>query len=197
MLRDSWAPPAAGAAVFDCIEPIGGQQSTSQEGDNTTREENPRMTTPHEEVFVLREGDAAPAFDLPAHPGGRVALADYRGKKNVILAFYPKDDTPGCTREMCNFSTDSRRFTEADTVVLGISRDNVTSHGAFAAKYGLDVVLLADTDGAVGTAYGAVYGGRAMPDRILFVIDKEGIIRHVYRGMPENGVLLSVLRKLG
>ena len=114
---------------------------------------------PPETSTVLHEGDPAPAFDLPAHPQGRVTLAEFRGKKNVLLAFYPEDDTPDCTREMCGFSTDIGPFASANTAVLGISCDNVTRHAAFAAKYGLSVVLLADEDCAVGRAYGAVRGG--------------------------------------
>src|SRR4051794_16013822 len=79
----------------------------------------PVMTVPQETPVVLREGEAAPAFDLAAHPEGRVSLADFRGKKNVVLAFYPRDDTPGCTREMCGFSDDLDKFASANTAVLG------------------------------------------------------------------------------
>jgi thioredoxin-dependent peroxiredoxin len=155
------------------------------------------MTAPHEPtVTLLKEGDSAPAFDLPAHPGGKVALADFLGKKNVILAFYPKDDTPGCTREMCGFSSDLEGFSSASTAVLGISCDDVSSHSAFAEKYGLSVVLLADIGGVVGRAYGAVRGGKRNAERILFVIDKQGIIRHIHQGMPDNAALLSVVKSL-
>lgn len=155
------------------------------------------MTTPAANDVVLREGDPAPPFDLPCHPTGRVSLADFRDRKNVVLAFYPRDDTPGCTREMCGFSTDLARFADADTVVLGISTDDVTSHAAFAAKYGLGQTLLADATRDVGRAYGAVRGDRATANRILFVIDRKGIIRHVHEGMPDNEALLAVLEKLG
>jgi peroxiredoxin Q/BCP len=155
------------------------------------------MTTQHADNITMHEGDSAPLFDLPSHPGGRVALADFRGKKNVLLAFYPKDDTPGCTFEMCSFSHDLSNFASADTAVLGISCDDLNSHAAFAAKYALSVVLLADEDGNVGKAYGAVRSGWKKADRILFVIDKQGIIRHIHHGMPDNAALLSVVQGLG
>jgi peroxiredoxin Q/BCP len=145
----------------------------------------------------LKAGQPAPAFDLESHPQGRVSLADFHGKQNVLLAFYPKDDTPGCTREMCDFSTDLSRFAAFNTVVLGISCDNVASHAAFAAKHGLSQVLLADPDGAVARAYGAVRGDRNMANRVLFLIDKQGIIRHVHEGMPDNNALLKVIVELG
>jgi peroxiredoxin Q/BCP len=140
-------------------------------------------------------GDSAPAFDLATHPAGRAKLADFAGKKNVILAFYPRDDTPGCTKEMCAFSSDLSRFSDADTVVYGISCDDVTSHAAFASKFNLAQPLLADTDGSVGRAYGVV-GDNRMAQRVLFVIDKQGIVRHVHAGMPDNAALLSVVQGL-
>jgi peroxiredoxin Q/BCP len=155
------------------------------------------MTMPQETVILLREGDVAPAFDLPAHPEGRVTLADFRGKKNVVLAFYPKDDTPGCTREMCGFSADLGKFASANTAVLGISCDDAKSHAAFAEKHALTVGLLADVGGAVGRAYGAVRDGGRNAERILFVIDKEGVVRHIHKGMPDNAALLSSVQRLG
>jgi len=144
-----------------------------------------------------KEGEAAPPFDLPAHPRGRVALADFRDKHNVILAFYPKDDTPGCTREMCGFSADRDKFAEAGAVVLGISCDDIASHRVFAAKYTLSITLLADADRVAGAAYGTVQGDRDSARRVLFVIDRAGIIRHVHQGMPDNAALLELLRGLG
>lgn len=143
----------------------------------------------------LNIGDAAPAFDLAAYPSGRFTLADFAGKRNILLAFYPKDDTPGCTREMCAFSDDLARFLDANTAVLGVSCDDVASHSAFAQKYKLGITLLADVDGTVGKAYGAI-GDRPVADRVLFVIDKEGVVRHIHKGMPDNNGLLSVIQGL-
>jgi len=154
------------------------------------------MTTPQEENVVLKTGDRAPAFSLPAHPTGTISLSDFHAKKNVILAFYPKDDTPGCTKEMCGFSDDQTKFAELDTIVLGISCDLAESHGKFATKYGLNLTLLADADREVGQKFGAIRGDRKMADRILFLIDKEGVIRHIHEGMPKLPEILEKVRAL-
>src|ERR1700688_4399152 len=94
-------------------------------------------------------GQPAPRFELTAFPSGNVKLADYAGKKNVILAFYPKDSTPGCTIEMCGFSKDLSKFASTDTEVLGISCDSVNSHEKFAGRFKLKQNLLADPGGVV------------------------------------------------
>lgn len=145
---------------------------------------------------VIKVGELAPKFKLPTYPGGTTSSDDYLGKKNIILAFYPKDDTPGCTKEMCAFSDDLSHFEDADTQVLGISRDNIDSHQKFAAKYNLKQILLADIDGKVGTAYGTVTPEKTTANRVLFVIDKNGIVRHIYQGIPDNKTLLSFIKTL-
>lgn len=145
---------------------------------------------------AIKVGDPAPKFKLPTYPSGTTSLDDYLGKKNIILAFYPKDDTPGCTKEMCAFSDDLSHFEDADTQVLGISRDNVDSHQKFATKYNLKQTLLADVDGKVGTAYGTVTPEKTTANRVLFVIDKKGIVRHIYQGIPDNKTLLSFIKTL-
>jgi peroxiredoxin Q/BCP len=154
------------------------------------------MTTPQHSMVSLRVGDKAPKFSLPAHPSGTISLDDYIGKKNVILAFYPKDDTPGCTKEMCAFSDDLDKFNSAGTQVLGISVDDETSHGKFADKHGLKIPLLADQNRETGKAYGTVRDTGGNAERMLFVIDKEGTIRHIHTGMPTNAELLAVVEKL-
>jgi peroxiredoxin Q/BCP len=145
---------------------------------------------------VPKEGDAAPKFKLPAYPSGTISLDDFIGKKNVLLAFYPKDDTPGCTKEMCAFSSDLTHFEEANTQVLGISCDSVQSHERFSGKFSLKQPLLADVDGRVGKSYGTVSAGKNTASRKLFVIDKKGVIKHIYEGMPDNQTLLSVVKSL-
>jgi thioredoxin-dependent peroxiredoxin len=155
------------------------------------------MTTPYEATVKEPEiGEPAPKFSLPAYPEGTISLDDFRGQKNVILAFYPKDDTPGCTREMCSFTEDLSNFESADTAVLGISCDSVKSHEAFAGKYSLKQPLLADEGGQVGRLYGTVRQGSATASRTLFVIDKNGTVQHVFHGMPTNAELLAVVRDL-
>jgi thioredoxin-dependent peroxiredoxin len=159
-------------------------------------EQEPFMTTPYEEVVILEVGEPAPQFSLPAHPHGTVSLQDFHGKQNVILAFYPKDDTPGCTKEMCTFSDRSVDFGKVNTVILGISTDTAESHAKFALDYGLQNTLLADTTRATGISYGAVRGDRIMSERILFVIDKAGKIRHIHSGMPDFDDLLALCKVL-
>jgi len=158
------------------------------------------MTSPQTTTTLLKAGDKAPAFDLPAYVHGQAAgnikLADYAGSKNVILAFYPKDDTPGCTKEMCAFSEDMSKFAEHHTELLGISTDNVESHEKFVAKFTLKQPLLADNAGQVGKLYGTVTEGKATASRVLFVIDKNGVIRHVVEGMPTNAELIEIVKEL-
>jgi thioredoxin-dependent peroxiredoxin len=155
------------------------------------------MTTPTETVVAPKEGDQAPAFTLPAFPSGEVKLEEFQGKKNVILAFYPKDDTPGCTKEMCAFSDDLQKFEEENTVVFGVSCDHVESHGNFAGKYSLKQRLLADKDGAVGKLFGTMAEGKTNSSRMLFVIDKHGKICKIVNGMPSNEELLTFVKSLG
>lgn len=155
------------------------------------------MTSAQDTVTTVpKEGDAAPKFKLPAHPSGMISLDDYIGKKNVILAFYPKDDTPGCTKEMCAFTKDLSHFEKTDTQVIGISCDSVQSHEKFVDKFSLKQLLLADVDGRVGRSYGAVSSGKTTASRKLFVIDKKGVIRHIVEGMPDNEDLLGLIRNL-
>ena len=157
----------------------------------------PYINTPAETAMKRPQiGQQAPKFKLPAHPSGTISLDDYLGKKNVILAFYPKDNTPGCTKEMCAFSDDLSKFHEADTQVLGISCDGAKSHESFASKFNLQQPLLADENGDVGKLYGTVVPGKATANRVLFVIDKKGIIRHIYEGIPDNAALLEVIKGL-
>ena len=154
------------------------------------------MTTPQHSMVSLRVGDKAPNFSLPAHPSGTISLNDFLGKKNVILAFYPKDDTPGCTKEMCSFSDDLDKFNTVNTQVLGISVDDADSHGKFAQKHNLKVPLLADPGREVSKAYGTVRDTGGHAERMLFVIDKEGVIRHIHTGMPSNEALLEIVQKI-
>jgi len=155
------------------------------------------MASVHETASaVLKEGDFAPQFKLPAFPKGEISLEQFKGKRNVILAFYPKDDTPGCTKEMCAFSDDLSHFEEASTQVLGISCDKVDSHEKFAGKFSLKQPLLADESGAVAKLYGTLREGGTTASRKLFVIDKQGVIKHIHEGMPTNESLLSMVKNL-
>lgn len=134
---------------------------------------------------MLREGDAAPDFTSRDAHGNNVRLSDLRGR-NVVLYFYPKDDTPGCTKEACSFRDAHSVYEEQGIEVLGVSLDDEQSHQAFAQKYNLPFTLLADTDHSVADAYG-VYGRKTRGertymgvDRKTFLIDKEGRIRKIF-----------------
>lgn len=128
----------------------------------------------------VRVGDLAPDFTLPDQRGIPVRLGDLFGKKHVVLYFYPKDATPGCTAEARAFRDAYDAFTAADTEVVGVSSDSVRSHQRFAAKHELPFMLLSDRDGAVRRLYGVERTLGILPGRVTYVIDRDGIVRHVY-----------------
>jgi thioredoxin-dependent peroxiredoxin len=133
----------------------------------------------------LREGDEAPDFTLQTDEGNWVKLSDFKGKANVILYFYPKDMTSGCTKEACHFRDNLSQFKDYNTEVLGVSTDDAASHKAFKEKEGLNFTLLADPDKEVTKKYGvlSLYG---LASRVTFVIDKNGIIRKIYDKVDVN-----------
>lgn len=146
----------------------------------------------------LAPGKKAPAFALPADSGGKVALKDFDGK-TLVLYFYPKDDTSGCTKEALDFSSESKAFAKAGAVVVGISKDSVGKHDKFKAKHDLKVTLASDEDGGVVQKYGvwvekSMYGRKYMGiDRATFVIDAKGVIRQVWRKVKVPGHVAEVL----
>ena len=125
----------------------------------------------------MKPGDRAPDFELHANSGRTVKLADYRGKKAVVLYFYPKDETPGCTREACSFRDEYEDFTAAGAEVIGVSDDSVASHDAFASHHKLPFVLASDPGGALREKMGVKKTLGMLPGRVTFVIDKDGVIR--------------------
>lgn len=129
----------------------------------------------------IRIGDRAPDFRLPALRGGEVGLSDFLGKKNVVLFFYPKDETLGCTVEACTFRDAYGEFRDAGAEVIGISSDTIESHAAFAEHHHLPMQLLADVEGRVRSAYGVKPSLGLFDGRETFLIDKQGIVRHVFR----------------
>lgn len=146
----------------------------------------------------LKPGDAAPDFDLPSESGARVRLRDLRGKR-VVLYFYPKDDTPGCTTEACSFRDAWSELERRGVVVLGVSKDSPKSHLRFKEKYGLPFTLLSDEDHAVADAYG-VWGpkkfmGREYEgmDRATFLIGPDGRIEAVWPKVKPEGHAEEVL----
>jgi peroxiredoxin Q/BCP len=147
----------------------------------------------------LNEGDRAPDFDLPADGGGRITLSDLKGKA-VVLYFYPRDDTPGCTTEAIAFSGLKDEFAAANAVVVGVSKDTPLSHDKFIAKHDLTVRLASDSDGQVIEAYGAwveksMYGKKYMGiDRSTVLVDGEGTVRQVWRKVKVPGHADAVLK---
>ena len=148
---------------------------------------------------MLRVGQSAPTFDLPDGDMNVVSLSGYRGVSNVVLYFYPRDDTPGCTLEAIDFSDHQDQFRDLDTVVLGVSMDDCLSHGAFRDKHGLAVQLLADVEGEVCGQYGVLQekevDGKSRRGivRSTFVIDKNGVLRHVLYAVNARGHASDVL----
>jgi len=129
---------------------------------------------------AIKVGDKAPDFNLPAQDGKDVSLKDYAGKKAVVLYFYPKDNTPVCTKEACSFRDQYEVFGKKDTEVIGISADSVDSHKEFADSQHLPFKLLSDKDNAVRKAYGVASTMGVMPGRVTYVIDKDGVVRLVF-----------------
>ncbi len=162
----------------------------------------PVATPPASPGVVLNEGDSAPDFSLNDDQGKPHTLSNYRGK-HVVLYFYPKDDTPGCTTEACGFRDALGQFTDRNAVVLGVSPDDVASHQKFAGKFGLTFPLLADEDHSVAERYGvwvekSMYGKTYWGiTRTTFVIGPDGRIKKIFRGVRPEGHEREVLAALG
>ena len=150
---------------------------------------------------MLEEGTAAPDFRLNDAEGKEHTLAEFSGKK-IVLYFYPKDDTPGCTKEACGFRDSNASITAKGAVVIGISADPVESHGRFAKKYGLPFLLLSDPQRRCHKAYGALrltgFGATLAPARrCTFIIDEMGVIVKVFPDVTPEGHAEEVLKALG
>jgi peroxiredoxin Q/BCP len=134
-------------------------------------------------MAAVKVGDRVPDFSLPSQTGTTVNISDLIGKKSLVIYFYPKDDTPGCTAESCAFRDSHEVFTDAGAEVIGISADSPQSHQQFAQKYNLPFTLLSDTDNRVRKLFGVPSTLFVLPGRVTYVIDKEGIVRHIFDSM--------------
>jgi thioredoxin-dependent peroxiredoxin len=149
----------------------------------------------------LKAGDAAPEFSAATNGGGTVSLADFKGK-NVVLYFYPRDDTPGCTKEACAFRDHFADFKKRGAAVLGVSTDPVKSHDKFAAKFKLPFTLLADEDKKIVQAYGVWGEKRFMgrkylgTNRVTFLIGPDGRIKHIWPEVKPDEHAAEVLAAL-
>ncbi len=150
----------------------------------------------------LAAGDKAPAFALADQDGARVSLKDFKGGR-VVIYFYPRDDTPGCTKEACQFNDNLRAFARAKVPVLGISGDSAEKHKAFRAKYGLKFPLLTDADHSVGEDYGAwgektLYGKKSVGViRSTFLIAPDGKVARAWYHVKADGHAAKVLAEVG
>jgi thioredoxin-dependent peroxiredoxin len=148
----------------------------------------------------IRAGDKAPDFTLPSQTGEPVRLGDRIGEHVVVLYFYPKDETRGCTAEACAFRDSHEVFAEAGAEVIGVSSDSVDRHAAFAGHHKLPFTLLSDKGGQVRKSYGVPATLGLLPGRVTYVIDRTGTVRHVFNSMTNIGRhvkdALTVVRKL-
>lgn len=164
-----------------CTRPGGSESQASSEtlagkgnnGLHTTQKTKP-MT---KDILV---GSKAPDFSLPDQNGKRVNLSDFTGKVNLVVYFYPKDESFGCTKEACGFRDAYEDFREAGAEVIGISSDNIASHQAFSANHKLPFILLSDKGKVVADRYGVGRSLGVLPGRVTYVIDKDGIIRMIF-----------------
>lgn len=145
-------------------------------------------------------GDEAPDFQEITHAGTEISLRDFRGKQVVVLFFYPQDGTPVCTREACGFRDAYEDFAAAGAVVIGVSRNSLQSHQRFAANYQLPFHLLSDSSGKLRQLYEVPDTWGIFPSRVTFVIDRRGIVRHIFSALLQGEAhvkeALSVVRKL-
>jgi peroxiredoxin Q/BCP len=128
----------------------------------------------------VRVGDPAPDFSLVSSDGERLSLSQFQGRSEVVLFFYPKDDSPVCTAEACSFRDSYEAFCEAGAAVIGVSADSVELHRRFAARHGLPFPLLADPDGSLRARFGVPRTLGLIPGRVTYLIDRRGIIRHIF-----------------
>ena len=149
----------------------------------------------------IRVGDVAPDFALATSTGETVRLADFRDRADVVLFFYPKDSSPACSAEACSFRDSYEAFREAGAEVIGISTDPAESHSRFASRFGLPFRLLSDPGGLVRSRYGVPKTLGLIPGRVTYLIDREGVVRHLFSSQfrPARHVdeMLGMLKSLG
>jgi peroxiredoxin Q/BCP len=135
--------------------------------------------------LTVKVGDKAPEFTLPSQMGDNVSLSEFFGKKNVVLYFYPKDETTGCTKEACTFRDNYEELTKLDAEVIGVSGQSVESHISFASHYGLPFILLSDEGNNIRGLYGVPSSMGIIPGRVTYIIDKKGMVRHIFNSQTQ------------
>jgi len=148
------------------------------------------MTVDSKRAKSVQVGDHAPDFTLPNQSGEPVRLSDFLGKTDIVLYFYPKDDTSGCTAEACSFRDSYEVFKDAGAEVIGVSSDSAESHQRFAAKNRLPFILLSDAGGALRKRYGVPATFGLLPGRVTYIIDKQGVVRNIFSSQftPEKHI---------
>ena len=135
--------------------------------------------------MTVKIGNKAPDFTLPSQMGDNVPLSEFFGKKNIVLYFYPKDETRGCIKEACTFRDNYEQLTSLGAEVLGVSGQSVESHKSFATHYGLPFILLSDKDNKVRKLYGVPSTMGIIPGRVTYIIDKKGIVKHIFSSQSQ------------
>lgn len=144
-----------------------------------------------EPMPAIQEGDVAPDFTAITHTGEEIKLSQFRGKKAVVLYFYPKDGTTMCTRQACQFRDSYEQFAEAGAVVIGVSADDLERHRSFAVSHNLPFLLVGDRDGSLRKAFGVPKKFGFLPGRVTYVIDKAGVVRLIFESALSAGQHVS------
>jgi len=148
----------------------------------------------------VKVGDRAPDFTLPSNTGENITLSKFFGEKSVVLYFYPRDESRGCTEEACAFRDSYEVFKELGAEVIGISSDSLGSHKSFAETYGLPFILLSDEDNKVRKLYGVPSTLGVFPGRVTYIIDKNGVVRHIFSSQfqPQKHIeeAIEILKKI-
>jgi peroxiredoxin Q/BCP len=135
--------------------------------------------------LTVKVGDKAPEFKLPSQMGDDVTLSEFFEKRNVVLYFYPKDETTGCTKEACTFRDNYEELTKLGAEVIGVSGQSVESHISFASHYGLPFILLSDEGNKIRELYGVPSSMGIIPGRVTYIIDKKGMVRHIFNSQTQ------------
>ena len=147
-------------------------------------------------MIKLKVGDKAPDFEAETDKNEKIELSAYIGTSNIVLYFYPKDNTSGCTKEACSFRDNMERLILLGITVLGVSTDSVASHQRFRDKFELNFPLVSDTSKVIARSYGVLPSGKNTAQRSTFLIDKEGIIRHIWPKVKVVGHIDEIIKKI-
>jgi peroxiredoxin Q/BCP len=188
--RSAWGLAAAGclaAAIANSGSVrAAASQSQTRKGETVMSDSATTAGSDQPQSLNVKVGDKAPDFSLPMYPSGTFKLSDYRGKQAVVLYFYPKDDTPGCTKEACTFRDTHGEFGKAGAAIFGVSQDSLDSHKAFTDKFSLPFPLLVDEGDKVRLLYGMPDPQVPLHARVTYVIDKQGVVRHIIGAGPDQ-----------